>query len=108
MSSPGQESESAAFKLNTDVCGGFVVPPLMSECCPGLQRMGVLNVGQRIEEQADFEKIYKNGEVAVRSSGGLCSVTIETRHVHRWSPGGAQAPPTLSRCFSVSSSLTAQ
>ncbi|KAG7243814.1 hypothetical protein INR49_007498 [Caranx melampygus] len=26
-----------------------------------LQRMGVLNVGQRIEEQAEFEKIYKNG-----------------------------------------------
>ncbi|XP_077052553.1 phosphatidylinositol-3-phosphatase SAC1-A [Siphateles boraxobius] len=25
-----------------------------------LQRMGVLHVGQRIEEQADFEKIYKN------------------------------------------------
>lgn len=25
------------------------------------QRMGVLNVGQRIEEQAEFEKIYKNG-----------------------------------------------
>ncbi|XP_046875564.1 phosphatidylinositol-3-phosphatase SAC1-A [Hypomesus transpacificus] len=25
-----------------------------------LQRMGVLNVGQKIEEQADFEKIYKN------------------------------------------------
>ena len=24
--------------------------------------MGVLNVGQRIEEQADFEKIYKNGK----------------------------------------------
>lgn len=23
--------------------------------------MGVLNVGQRIEEQAEFEKIYKNG-----------------------------------------------
>lgn len=23
--------------------------------------MGVLHVGQRIEEQADFEKIYKNG-----------------------------------------------
>lgn len=27
-----------------------------------LQRMGILNVGQRIEEQAEFEKIYKNGE----------------------------------------------
>lgn len=26
------------------------------------QRMGVLNVGQRIEEQAEFEKIYKNGK----------------------------------------------
>ncbi|OXB83263.1 UNVERIFIED_CONTAM: hypothetical protein H355_002015 [Colinus virginianus] len=26
-----------------------------------LQRLGVLHVGQRIEEQADFEKIYKNG-----------------------------------------------
>ncbi|KAG5264603.1 hypothetical protein AALO_G00256020 [Alosa alosa] len=25
-----------------------------------LQRMGVLNVGQKIDEQADFEKIYKN------------------------------------------------
>lgn len=25
------------------------------------QRMGVLHVGQKIEEQADFEKIYKNG-----------------------------------------------
>lgn len=25
------------------------------------QRMGILNVGQRIEEQAEFEKIYKNG-----------------------------------------------
>ncbi|TSK28269.1 Phosphatidylinositide phosphatase SAC1-B [Bagarius yarrelli] len=25
-----------------------------------LQRMGVLNAGQKIEEQADFEKIYKN------------------------------------------------
>ncbi|CAF95098.1 unnamed protein product, partial [Tetraodon nigroviridis] len=25
-----------------------------------LQRMGILNVGQRIEEQAEFEKIYKN------------------------------------------------
>jgi len=25
------------------------------------QRMGVLHVGQRIDEQADFEKIYKNG-----------------------------------------------
>lgn len=31
--------------------------------CP--QRMGVLNVGQRVEEQADFEKIYKNGNTAV-------------------------------------------
>lgn len=25
------------------------------------QRMGILNVGQKIEEQAEFEKIYKNG-----------------------------------------------
>lgn len=31
---------------------------LMPVC---VQRMGVLNVGQRIEEQVDFEKIYKNG-----------------------------------------------
>ncbi|CAB1350541.1 unnamed protein product [Coregonus sp. 'balchen'] len=27
-----------------------------------LQRMGVLHLAQRIEEQADFEKIYKNGK----------------------------------------------
>lgn len=25
------------------------------------QRVGILNVGQKIEEQAEFEKIYKNG-----------------------------------------------
>lgn len=29
--------------------------------CVSFQRMGVLHVGQKIEEQADFEKIYKNG-----------------------------------------------
>lgn len=29
--------------------------------CVHPQRMGILNVGQRIEEQAEFEKIYKNG-----------------------------------------------
>lgn len=27
------------------------------------QRMGILNVGQKIEEQAEFENIYKNGIV---------------------------------------------
>lgn len=26
-----------------------------------VQRVGVLNVGQRLEEQNEFEKIYKNG-----------------------------------------------
>lgn len=33
-----------------------------------LQRMGVLNVGQRIEEQAEFEKIYKNGTLSLTHS----------------------------------------
>eukprot|EP00064_Thunnus_orientalis_P004769 superscaffoldBa00000445_g4781 len=36
-----------------------------------LQRMGVLNVGQRIEEQADFEKIYKN---AWADNANACAV----------------------------------
>ncbi|KAM4630283.1 phosphatidylinositol-3-phosphatase SAC1-A isoform 1-T1 [Polymixia lowei] len=35
------------------------------------QRMGVLNVGQRIEEQADFEKIYKN---AWADNANACAV----------------------------------
>lgn len=30
------------------------------------QRLGVLHVGQRIEEQADFEKIYKNGMLLIK------------------------------------------
>lgn len=34
---------------------------LSTEMCVCLQRMGVLPMGQQIEEQADFEKIYKNG-----------------------------------------------
>lgn len=37
------------------------------------QRMGVLNVGQRIEEQAEFEKIYKNGRI-LRQHSCMCSV----------------------------------
>lgn len=36
-----------------------------------LQRMGVLNVGQRIEEQSDFEKIYKN---AWADNANACAV----------------------------------
>uniref|UniRef100_A0A3Q4G1U2 SAC1 like phosphatidylinositide phosphatase a n=1 Tax=Neolamprologus brichardi TaxID=32507 RepID=A0A3Q4G1U2_NEOBR len=36
-----------------------------------LQRMGVLNVGQRIEEQAEFEKIYKN---AWADNANACAV----------------------------------
>lgn len=31
-------------------------------CAFYLQRMGVLNVGQRVDEQAEFEKVYKNGK----------------------------------------------
>lgn len=27
-----------------------------------LQKMGLLHMGQKIEDQTDFEKIYKNGE----------------------------------------------
>ncbi|KAF3834412.1 hypothetical protein F7725_025616 [Dissostichus mawsoni] len=34
------------------------------DCLDRTNRMGVLNVGQRIEEQAEFEKIYKNGNVS--------------------------------------------
>lgn len=33
--------------------------------CFLFQRLGVLHVGQRIEEQADFEKIYKNGRLFI-------------------------------------------
>uniref|UniRef100_A0AAQ4Q101 SAC domain-containing protein n=1 Tax=Gasterosteus aculeatus aculeatus TaxID=481459 RepID=A0AAQ4Q101_GASAC len=36
-----------------------------------LQRMGVLNVGQRIEEQAEFEKIYRN---AWADNANACAV----------------------------------
>uniref|UniRef100_A0A672H6V4 Phosphatidylinositide phosphatase SAC1-A n=1 Tax=Salarias fasciatus TaxID=181472 RepID=A0A672H6V4_SALFA len=36
-----------------------------------LQRIGVLNVGQRIEEQAEFEKIYKN---AWADNANACAV----------------------------------
>ncbi|XP_027891482.1 phosphatidylinositol-3-phosphatase SAC1-A isoform X2 [Xiphophorus couchianus] len=36
-----------------------------------LQRMGVLNVGQRIEEQAEFEKVYKN---AWADNANACAV----------------------------------
>lgn len=41
--------------------GLFLIAVCTVLVCP--QRMGVLNVGQRIEEQAEFEKIYKNGNV---------------------------------------------
>lgn len=46
------------MSTSDSVCACFFFP----------QRMGVLNVGQRIEEQAEFEKIYKNGNDFV-----LCS-----------------------------------
>ncbi|XP_072772678.1 phosphatidylinositol-3-phosphatase SAC1-A-like [Nerophis lumbriciformis] len=36
-----------------------------------LQRMGILNIGQRLEEQADFEKIYKN---AWADNANACAV----------------------------------
>lgn len=35
------------------------------------QRMGILNVGQRVEEQTEFEKIYKTG-TAVCSAHLAC------------------------------------
>lgn len=44
----------------TEKCYGLCETDVLClSVCP--QRMGVLNVGQRIEEQAEFEKIYKNG-----------------------------------------------
>ncbi|ELK10152.1 Phosphatidylinositide phosphatase SAC1 [Pteropus alecto] len=36
-----------------------------------LQRLGVLHVGQKLEEQDDFEKIYKNGRTGKRTQLGL-------------------------------------
>uniref|UniRef100_A0A8C7TJN0 SAC1 like phosphatidylinositide phosphatase b n=1 Tax=Oncorhynchus mykiss TaxID=8022 RepID=A0A8C7TJN0_ONCMY len=33
-----------------------------------LERLGVLHMGQRIEDQADFEKIYKNGDPQLKST----------------------------------------
>ena len=33
-----------------------------------LQRLGVLNVGQKVEEQIQFERIYKNGKHACRTA----------------------------------------
>ena len=33
-----------------------------------LQRLGVLHMGQRIEDQSDFEKIYKNGDPQLKSA----------------------------------------
>lgn len=38
--------------------------------------MGILNVGQRIEEQAEFEKIYKNGTALCRRAGGMCPLSV--------------------------------
>ncbi|KAJ8791960.1 hypothetical protein J1605_004185 [Eschrichtius robustus] len=36
-----------------------------------LQRLGVLHVGQKLEEQDEFEKIYKNGRTGKRTQLGL-------------------------------------
>uniref|UniRef100_A0A8C7M3K6 SAC1 like phosphatidylinositide phosphatase b n=1 Tax=Oncorhynchus kisutch TaxID=8019 RepID=A0A8C7M3K6_ONCKI len=33
-----------------------------------LERLGVLHMGQRIEDQSDFEKIYKNGDPQLKSA----------------------------------------
>ncbi len=39
--------------------------PINSNVCVCLQRMGVLHTGQQVEEQADFEKMYKNGGLSL-------------------------------------------
>uniref|UniRef100_A0A3P8WCK0 SAC1 like phosphatidylinositide phosphatase n=1 Tax=Cynoglossus semilaevis TaxID=244447 RepID=A0A3P8WCK0_CYNSE len=50
-----------------------VIQSLLARCSlqSQLQRMGVLNAGQQIEEQAEFEKIYKN---AWADNANACAV----------------------------------
>ncbi|CAL8295704.1 unnamed protein product [Merluccius merluccius] len=50
-----------------------VIQSLLARCSlqSQLQRMGVLNVGQRVEEQAQFERIYKN---AWADNANACAV----------------------------------
>ncbi|XP_056597781.1 phosphatidylinositol-3-phosphatase SAC1-A [Triplophysa dalaica] len=56
--------QSGTFRSNCMDCldRTNVIQSLLARCSlqNQLQRMGVLHVGQKIEEQADFEKIYRN------------------------------------------------
>uniref|UniRef100_A0A8C2FB96 SAC1 like phosphatidylinositide phosphatase a n=1 Tax=Cyprinus carpio TaxID=7962 RepID=A0A8C2FB96_CYPCA len=51
------QEEFGYFMVSSD---GKVTSQIACLTCVSFQRMGVLHVGQKIEEQADFEKIYKN------------------------------------------------
>uniref|UniRef100_A0A8C1KVI7 SAC1 like phosphatidylinositide phosphatase b n=1 Tax=Cyprinus carpio TaxID=7962 RepID=A0A8C1KVI7_CYPCA len=59
-----QLQQDGTFRSNCMDCldRTNVIQSLLARCSlqSQLERMGVLHVGQRIEEQADFEKIYKN------------------------------------------------
>lgn len=47
----------------------------MNHAYAGPQRLGILNVGQRIEEQAEFEKTYKNGKGAAPAAPVRCAIS---------------------------------
>uniref|UniRef100_A0AAZ3P9M8 SAC domain-containing protein n=1 Tax=Oncorhynchus tshawytscha TaxID=74940 RepID=A0AAZ3P9M8_ONCTS len=56
----GSPPELARCSIQSQLQVGSPPEPARCSIQSQLQRMGVLHVAQRIEEQADFEKIYKN------------------------------------------------